>query len=766
MKLIDKFLKKLNTSRNTFATYVLTLISIYFAVDRIVEMLLLIFSGVSISYWGPFKYTIAMACVVFAYLFSIQSEFGKSKNIKITLFYVYVTGLYVMAISMVTQWVNELAWLLFLSVPNYTGIVSDFSDLIRPAFTALALYFPLITVLPIIKKLVLGVNDSTEMKRSLWDFKGINLTEKKEGKGPYSYEMYMFNNKETGKPVKMVESRRFQPTLVCGASGTGKTSLVFEPMMARDIERKYFFREVSKEMGFTALKTGIATLNSPYDNEYINNNFSLNMILPREGKESVFKSYMKKLLVSDSGELIYKNIGITLMAPDFEVISHMIDVCENFKIGYNLIDPSSNSSIGLNPFVYKDASKIATTISSVLKGMYLSKNKEKEDAYNEDATLQAVENITLLLKEMYPRMNEGALPNLEDMLKLLINFELVEKMCKILEADERLAEKYAIQLAYFKRNFYKGGVARESTEKAISTSVSQLDNLLRMPGVKSVLCNRHENINFDDMLANGDITFICTRRGDLGATAHKAFGLFFLLSMQNSVLSRPGFESTRIPNILYIDEFADFVGYSTESLFTLYRKYRVGVVIATQSLAQFGADKTRFRENILANCRSKIFTGGSTPEEAEYWHIEFNRRRRWKYRKDLDIKEGQIAYDSKYADARYDWEDYFAVGKLLSLGFKQCAYEIAAEGKPLFGEGMLNFMDSKYKEPHPVKKYDFDRFSDKDNGRNDTYTNQGNIDNYDDDNPIKTDVSDSKYFFDNKDAVSIKLPKRKKNNEN
>ena len=51
MKLIDKFLKKLNTSRNTFVTYVLTLISFYLAIDRIVEMLLMRFTGVSVSYW-------------------------------------------------------------------------------------------------------------------------------------------------------------------------------------------------------------------------------------------------------------------------------------------------------------------------------------------------------------------------------------------------------------------------------------------------------------------------------------------------------------------------------------------------------------------------------------------------------------------------------------------------------------------------------------------------------------------------------------------
>ena len=76
MKYIDKFLNVLNTDRNTFATYVLTLISVYLAVDRLVEMLLMIFTGVSYSYWGPIAYTFALACPVFAYLFSGQSKFA------------------------------------------------------------------------------------------------------------------------------------------------------------------------------------------------------------------------------------------------------------------------------------------------------------------------------------------------------------------------------------------------------------------------------------------------------------------------------------------------------------------------------------------------------------------------------------------------------------------------------------------------------------------------------------------------------------------
>ena len=35
-----------------------------------------------------------------------------------------------------------------------------------------------------------------------------------------------------------LEQSRFQSTFVCGISGSGKTSMLFEPMMAKDLEKK------------------------------------------------------------------------------------------------------------------------------------------------------------------------------------------------------------------------------------------------------------------------------------------------------------------------------------------------------------------------------------------------------------------------------------------------------------------------------------------------------------------------------------------------
>lgn len=774
MKYIDKFLKKLKTDRNTFATYVLTLVTLYIAVDRIVEMLLMIFTGVSYSYWGPIKYTFALACPMFAYAFAIPSKFVQNKPQQVTVFFVYAIALYVITISMFTQWLNMGAWLLLISVPNYVELITDFSSLVKPAFVSISLYLPLMTFYPFFKKLYFDIYDSKDQTHSIWDYTGISLKDKKEGHGPYTCEVYLCTDDEKGNKIIMPESSRYQSLLVCGGSGSGKTSLIFEPLIAKDIERRYFFNEVSKELGFTALKTRIAVLNRPYNNDYLNKNFNLNMISPVPGKESILNAYIKKMYLGTiNDKKVYRNLGVTLMSPDYEVINHMVDVCNNFGVEYNIIDPNSPAtSIGINPFVYDNPTKIAITISSALKSMYTVSNHDAEEAYRDDLSTQAIENVAILLKEMYPKMNEGKLPNLEDLLKMLSNFELIEKMCEIMSHDEDLKEKYSIQLSYFKNNFYKNSPGKENMEKYIFPALSQLDNLLRIPGIKPILCNRNNNMNFDQVLEEGTFTFVCTRRGDLGAAGHKAFGLFFLISMQNAVLRRPGNESTRIPHFLYVDEFSDFVNKSTDIMFTTFRKYRVANTISIQTLSQLDADgQSSSRKLILANCASKIFTGNGDNEELTWWANEFGKKREWKYSSNMDTKTMQ--YEPKMGGVKWDWTNNFQVGKLQTLSQTKCAYKIrGSNGKPMVGPGNFNYLESKYKEPQKIKNYDFGKYSDSvTTATEDSEPQRKKFDikhlDFTDENnefnPVQTDTTDSKYLFDNEDAIVVNLKKKKKN---
>ena len=774
MKIIDNFLKKLGISRNTFATYVFTLITIYLAVDRITEMLLMLFTGVSYSYWGPIQYTIALACPMLAFAFSIPSEFASTKKKKVTLFNIYVIGLSIIAISMFTQWLNMGAWLLLVFNPGYVDLVTDFSDLVRPALTSLTILAPVLIIPKVFNFLYFGVNDSKDMTQSIWDYGGIDLSDKKQGHGPYTCDVYLCQNSETSEQITIPEASRYQSMFVCGASGSGKTSLVYEPLIARDLEKKFFFREVAKEMGFTALKTGIATLTKPYDNEYLNANFNLNMLVPTSGNEDVYKGYMKKMILDSTSEITYKNCGVTVMSPDREISDHMIDVCKNLGLTYNIIDPTDRNSIGLNPFVYDDANKIAITISSVLKTMLEISKDEPDETYRESVVLQAIENVSILLKEMYPRMNEGMLPNLKDMLEMFTNFDLVEKMCEILAHDDELKEKYSTQLAYFKKNFYKTGINRQNTEIYIDAVITQLDKLLRLPGVKSILCNRHNNIDFDKMLANGDITFVCTRRGDLGASSHKAFGLFFLISMQNAVLRRPGSEKSRVPNFLYIDEFPDFICKAIEPIFTMYRKYKIGTVISAQNLEQLDVSgvKGNYKQTILSNCVNKIFTGGGVIDELEWWSSEFGQKREWSMGNTIDFDK--MKYDSKHGSVEWKFTPYFKPGKLQTLGQKDCAYKVrGSNGKPMVGPGKFNYLESKYKEPRKTKIYDFGKYSDgvttetedTENGLNRKKFNPNKLDFIDERNeinPVQTDTTDSNYLFDNEDAIVVNLKNKKK----
>ena len=193
------------------------------------------------------------------------------------------------------------------------------------------------------------------------------------------------------------------------------------------------------------------------------------------------------------------------------------------------------------------------------------------------------------------------------------------------------------------------------------------------------MCNRHNNINFDTFLKNGKVTFICTRRGDLGATGHKAFGLFYLISMQDAVLRRPGNEATRIPYFLYIDEFADFICRATEPMFTLYRKFKVAPTISIQSLSQLEiyGQKENYKNLILSNCANKIFTGNAEYDEIEWWTKEFGTHREWKYSSSMSMDK--LEYDSKVSGVKWEYVDNLKMGKLQTLTLGKCGYKIKGD---------------------------------------------------------------------------------------
>ena len=778
LKYIDKFLKFLNTDRNTFATYVLTLISIYVVVDRVVELMFMIFTGVSYSYWGPIEYTLAFAAIIFAFFFSFGSKFARADIDKLRFFNTYTIALYIVFISALVQWLNSAVWVGILSLPNYPELATEFTHLFRPAFTALSLYLPLVTFYKLFKWLTFTINDTKDLKDSIFDYGGISLSAKDPNAGKYSCEVKLCVNTESGEDVIIPESKRLSSFLAVGISGSGKTTLIYEPMMARDLDKKYFYREVSKEMGFTALKTGIAYLNCPYDNSYLNENFSLTMLTPNPDKADLYNKYMKKMIVGTlNGNYVYRDMGFTYLSADYDSIERVLKVANNFKIKVNLVDPNNAGSPGLNPFSYADPLKTGAAISAVIKGLYSTSRPDLQTALRENIALQAIDNLSILLKEMYPLQNNGDLPNLEDLLNMLNDFSLVEEVTESMKQIPELASKYKILIRYFENNFYSTGKDLVNMKNSLFSSSAELDNLLRYPGVKNILCNRTNNLDFDKALANGDITFVCTRRGDLGASAHKAFGIFFLLLMQQSVLARPGNDGNRISHFLYIDDFPEFICKAIEPVFTVYRKYKVGCILSAQTLSQLGSDKDQFKDEILANCVNKAIFGNALPADVQWWETELEQKREWDWNKnyETDPDSKNYGYDSKLAGINLKWKPNYAAGKVMSLKDKQILFKVKdAKGKSQVAKGKLDVIEAKYKEPKKLKEYNFERFtngiSDGENVKQTSKKFRGNFaaasasndptDFNNEVDPIQTDTSDSKFLIDNEDAIIFDFKKK------
>lgn len=785
LKLFDKFLKVLKTDRNTFMTYILTLISAYIIVDRLMELLFIIFTGVGFSYWGPIKYFFAFACLAFAFFFSGSSKFAKADVNKLRFFHAFIVSFYILVVSAVVQWLNQIIWINLLSLPNYPELARDFFYLFKPAFTALGVYIPLVTFYKVLKWLIFSINDVKDIRDSIFDYGGIKLTSDKEAHGVYTCEVKVCVDSESGEDICIPEKKRYESFLVVGVSGSGKTTMVYEPMLARDIERKSFFKEISKEMGFTALRTGLATLNCPYDNDYINENFSLDMLIPKEEKLDTYKNYMKKMIISSSGsKIIYRNMGITYVSAEIESVSKIAKVAENFHLPVNIVDPNRADSPGLNPFVYKDPIKTGLAVSSVLKGLYLHSRPDTELAFRENEAVQVIENISILLKEMYPLEHEGLLPNLEDILDLLTDFDLVIDYVEKMKQVPELSEKYRILIRYFENNFYPDSSNLLNAKRSTTTASAEIDNLLRYPGVKAILCNRSNNLDYEKILSEGQVTLLCTRRGDLGETAHKAFGLFFLLLMQQAILSRPGNDSTRIPHFLYIDDFPAYICKATEPIYTLYRKYNVATVLDSQNLTQLKGDLSAdprgdyYKNLILSNTVNKFIFGNATPEDVAWWETAMQDKREWTFNNTYNTDKTE--YDPKKGNIEYKWKPNFAKGKIMSLKGKQVIYKIKdLGGKSAVNKGKVDFMEAKYKEVQKVKKYNFTKFggslldpnSAARKALNKKKVNYAAVtssnDNYDIDrevDPIQTDTSDSKYLFDNEEAIVVNFKGKKKTN--
>lgn len=269
--------------------------------------------------------------------------------------------------------------------------------------------------------------------------------------------------------------------------------------------------------------------------------------------------------------------------------------------------PSSLAGDALHQAIVKRA-VIFTDVMLVITDL-----KGKADSYFTGLNRQMLANLAILVMNTVPVMQKRqATP--ADLQLLINNFDLLPPYVRKLEELDKEHQRYTFILQYIREDLLgKGRLKMEDQSRGTRNIINEF---LLMPGSREVYCAQN-SIDFDQILKNGEIT-VCNYDLASGDSNAIAFGLFFLLSFNNAVLSRPGTESTRTPHFFYVDELPVLIHSSLEKNFSLFRKFQVAMFCAIQTLDQFSKNEiTKYLKGVILGCAHILVFGRSSLTDME-----------------------------------------------------------------------------------------------------------------------------------------------------
>ena len=243
-----------------------------------------------------------------------------------------------------------------------------------------------------------------------------------------------------------------------------------------------------------------------------------------------------------------------------------------------------------------------------------------------------------------------------------------------------------------------------------------LQNLLMEPRVRKILSASDDSImDFDKALANGEVTVINTGL-ELGPTSSTALGLFIMLSVKLAVLRRPSVNRTN--HFIYIDEASQYMHPMYEDMFALFRKYKVGVVLAIQSLSQMDkTDTTRYLKGVIMGAGIHIVFGRTDPDTMKYYEEIAGIT----HKETIQVgTNSNSELDDNYnvtSSRRRTIEDKQAVeGHQIRIrDFQEVTVFMVKKGQVLKGiHAKTSFPKKSDYSPKKVTRYDFTKYSEED----------------------------------------------------
>lgn len=439
----------------------------------------------------------------------------------------------------------------------------------------------------------------------------------------------------SGKLITIPQKDRQMHTAIIGATGTAKTSSVLLPAILSDLKVRHHNKAKLKKLFSEYTEKGFFTLKTPFEDQ----DFSTKFFEPNSEYELTFLDR----LLGRTPERLYTDLitkyqlaGQTILVPEDSLSDDACKLFEAFNEPYNRVDPKridgkhKSGFKGMNilyispnmPEWAVDREKVrrATLLADVMQIMF--EMGGKSDPYFASVNRIATTTVALLLQLTYPEM-KGRQPDLGDVQACISDFKRIYEPYSYLFPNDKVTTKNKKYL-WLKdniNNFFMGEGATTFEQHArglrVQFSLFLADDYIRD------LVTAKEVIDFDEMLSNNELTVVNIELPEIGPINAPALGLFFSVNMTNAVLRRPGTEFTRSFHVWRIDEFPIIVTPSMEQAFTLFRKFKVAMEVALQTLDQM--EKTPFlkylRGVILNSTANQIVFGRANISEMEIYSV-------------------------------------------------------------------------------------------------------------------------------------------------
>lgn len=260
--------------------------------------------------------------------------------------------------------------------------------------------------------------------------------------------------------------------------------------------------------------------------------------------------------------------GIAFVDPHGDAAETLLDYIPESRIDeVAYLDPSvSGKSFWLNPLYVKNPAQgemVASSIVSIFSKLY---------GNSWGPRLEYILRNTLLTLVYKPETT------LADVPRILTNKQFREEECLVHVKDPVLVN--------FWRDEYDKYSEKFQTE-AIAPILNKVGQFVTSPTIRDIINHPKSTVDFEDMMNTGKIVILNLPQGKIGEDNAALLGAMFISQIQIAAMNRANMaEEDRRDFFLYVDEFQNFATSSFVKILSEARKYRLGLILANQYIAQ------------------------------------------------------------------------------------------------------------------------------------------------------------------------------------